>query len=147
MKIQMNRQTMKKSAPDQVIDSEKEYHMMKKNKKILIPVIAVLVIVCVIAMVFIAKKYKPNKEVMSLEEYFQVPENQIQIILQDEIYDTKGLYSDGQIYVDVDLVKKYLNSRFYWDAKENLLLYTTPNAVISASTGSKDYFTDRKSVV
>ena len=116
---------------------------MKKNKKILIPVIAVLVIVCVIAMVFIAKKYKPNKEVMSLEEYFQVPENQIQIILQDEIYDTKGLYSDGQIYVDVDLVKKYLNSRFYWDAKENLLLYTTPNAVISASTGSKDYFTNK----
>lgn len=134
---------MKEMPPDQVIDSKKEYHMMKKNKKILIPVIAVLVIVCVIVMVFIARKYKPNKEVMSLEEYFQVPENQIQIILQDEIYDTKGLYSDGQIYVDMELVKKYLNSRFYWDAKENLLLYTTPNAVISASTGSKDYFTNK----
>ena len=112
-------------------------------KKILLILIPILLVICIVLGVVLVKKYKPSNEKMSLEEYFQVTDNQVQIVLQDEFYDQKGLYSDGQVYVDVEMVKEYLNSRFYWDAKENLLLYTTPTAVISASTGSKDYFTNK----
>lgn len=116
---------------------------MKKAKKILIPVAAVLLVAVLAAVILLVRKYMPSKEIMPLDEYFSVGENQIQLILQDEHYETKGLYLDGQIYVDVDTVKEYFNSRFYWDAKENLLLYTTSSAVISASTGSNDYYTNK----
>lgn len=116
---------------------------MKKITKILIPAVAVLVILCIVVGALLIKKYRPSNKVMPLNEYFQVGENQVQIILQDEIYDGKGIYSDGQIYIDVETVKNYLNSRFYWDAQENLLLYTTSMSVISASTGSNDYYTDK----
>lgn len=117
--------------------------MMKKYKKIIIPAVALFMIICAITGVCLVRKYKPNKKEMPLTEYFQLADNQVEIILQDEISEKKGLYADGQIYVDVETVKNYLNSRFYWDAKENLLLYTTPTAVISASTGSKDFYTNK----
>lgn len=118
--------------------------MRKENaRKILMSAVAVLMIACIIAVVCLVKKYRPSNKVMPLNEYFHVEENQVQIILQDEIYDMKGVYSDGQVYLDVDTVKKYLNSRFYWDGKENVLLYTTPTSVISAAAGSKDYYTNK----
>jgi spore germination protein YaaH len=72
-----------------------------------------------------------------------VGEGEVQVILQDQLYEVKGLYEDDEVYVDFDMVQQYLNSRFYWDSKENLLLYTTSTAVISASTGSSDYYTNK----
>lgn len=118
--------------------------MLKKDaRKILIPVAAVLVILCIVVGMLLIRKYSPSKKVMPLTEYFQLEGNQVQIILQDQHYDTKGISSDGQVYVDMDTVKEYFNSRFYWDARENLLLYTTSTSVISASTGSNDYYTNK----
>ncbi len=116
---------------------------MKSKKAVIISVIAVLVVICAVAAVLLAKKYMPSHKEMNLQDYFQVSDGQIPIILQDELYENRGIASDGQIYVDIDLVKKYLNSRFYWDAAENLLLYTTSTSVVSASTGSTDYFTNK----
>ena len=45
-------------------------------------------------------------------------------------------------------VKNLLNERFYCDGYENILLYTTPEDVISASASSKDYYVtkEKKSV-
>ena len=118
--------------------------MKRENiKKLFVIMVPIIFIICIILGVVLVKKYKPNNEKMSLEEYFEVSGEQVHIVLQDEYYQQKGIYSDGQVYVDIEMVKKYINSRFYWDAKENLLLYTTPTAVISASTGSKDYFTNK----
>ena len=118
--------------------------MHSDKKKMVIPVIiGILVVLAGIRTILLVKKYKPSKEIMPLEEYFQVGDKQIQIILQDELYEKKGLYEDGQIYLDIELVKKYLNSRFYWDGNENQLLYTTATAVISAETGSNVYYTNK----
>lgn len=116
---------------------------MNNKKKIVIPILVILAVICVLAGIFLVRRFMPSSKEMALTDYFQVDEGKIQVILQDELYDTKGLYLDDEIYVDIDLVKNYLNSRFYWDAEENLLLYTTPTAVISASTGSQDYYTNR----
>ena len=38
-----------------------------------------------------------------------------------------------------DTLYDYLNSRFYWDQAENLLLYTTPTEVVTAAVGSNTY--------
>ena len=32
-----------------------------------------------------------------------------------------------------------MNKRFYWDANENLLLYTLPQGSVVANIGSKEY--------
>lgn len=118
--------------------------MTKSNRKaLIIAVLSAIAVVCVIVCILLVRRYMPSSHEMPLDKYFEVGDGQVQIILQDEMYETKGIYVDNQVYVDFNLVHDYLNSRFYWDAKENLLLYTTPTAVISASTGSKDYFRNK----
>ncbi len=105
--------------------------------------LAVFVVLFTGSCIFLIRRYLPSGHVMPLSEYFEVQEGEVQIILQDELYDKKGIYSDGQVYVDLDLVHRYLNPRFYWDAAEGLLLYTTPSAVISASAESSDYYLNK----
>lgn len=117
---------------------------MKQQKKLIIPFIALLVLAVIITGIALAvKRYMPSNKEMSLDDYFKVSEGEIQVILQDQIYDTKALYENGQIYVDYAMIHDYLNPRFYWDSKENQLLYTTPTAVISTSVDSGDYYTNK----
>jgi spore germination protein YaaH len=59
--------------------------------------------------------------------------------MQDKIYDKTALSEDGTIYLDYDTVIGVLNKRFYWDANENLLSYTTPTEIIKTEAGSKAY--------
>ena len=42
-------------------------------------------------------------------------------------------------YVAYEVVRDYINSRFYWDSNENVLLYMLPKDMISVDVGSKDY--------
>ena len=49
------------------------------------------------------------------------------------------MFSDGKAYVQYDVVRKYINSRFYWDPNENVLLYMLPKDMVSVEVGSKDY--------
>ena len=116
---------------------------MKNKKTILIAIIAILVLAGIFTGVLLVKKYMPSNRQMSLQDYFQLGEGEVELILQDEISESRGLLVDGQVYVDFDLVHDTLNSRFYWDGGENLLLYTTSTAVISATTGSTEYYTNK----
>ncbi len=116
---------------------------MNNKKRIVLPVIAVLLLVVIVIVTVLVRKYRPNSAQMDLNKYYQVGDHQIEVILQDKACETLGLYEDGEVYVDINLIQDSLNSRFYWDAKENLLLYTTSTSVISTSTGSKDYYTNK----
>ncbi len=123
---------------------EKGYRLMKKQNKLIIPFAGLLVLaVLIVVAALLVKKYMPSSREMALTDYFKVSKGEMQVILQDEIYDTKALYENGEIYVDFNMVHDYLNSRFYWDSRENLLLYTTSTAVISAAADSTDYYTNK----
>ncbi len=113
--------------------------MDKRMRIAVIGLSAVLIIVLLIAGLAIKKKLTPSKEEMSLTEYYPVKESEIMIILQDEIYDKKGLFLDGTVYVDYDTVVEKFNHRFYWDSKENILTYTTPTEILRAEAGKSEY--------
>lgn len=112
---------------------------MKEKKKILIPLAAGLLLLGILGGILLYRKMAPNKEHMPLERYFQAKQGEITLIVGDEISESKGIYQDNQLYLDLDLVKEKFNDRFYWDRKENLLLYAMPNAVLRTEPGSKDY--------
>ena len=74
---------------------------MNKQKKLTLTFIALLVLAIVIAgIALLVKRYMPSNREMALTDYFKVSEGEMQVILQDQIYDTKALYENGQIYVD-----------------------------------------------
>lgn len=114
---------------------------MKKRKAPVLAVIALLLTVAVIGLVTrLVKKYTPTSEVMDTREYFKLDqEDETAVILENRVSDYKAKMTDGICYVDYDLVKDQLNERFYWDAQENLMLYTTPEDIIEIPAGGKDY--------
>lgn len=118
----------------------------KKNKKrtALIPVLVAIALIIVISAVtlgsVVLKKYSYSDEKMDLKEYYNIVNNdEVAIVLQNEHIEIKGKLSQGIVYLDFDSVQELLNARFYHDAVENLLLYTTPTEIIRTEIGSDVY--------
>ncbi|MBU9725467.1 glycosyl hydrolase family 18 protein [Diplocloster modestus] len=114
-------------------------------KKKLIPILAALLLIVIVVAITLAsgliKKYSFTDERADLNAYFNLQgEDQVGLVLQDEVVEDKGKLIDGEVYLNYNTVKNYFNSRFYWDANENVLLYTTPTDIIKAEVGSKDYY-------
>lgn len=114
-----------------------------KNKKPFIIGLLVVIFIAVIAIaVFLIKKYTPSKEHMSLEKYFAVESGSAKVIMNDEICDAAAIIEKDQVYLDYNFIKERLNGRFYWDANEKQMLYTTPNSIISVELDSQDVYTN-----
>ena len=113
-------------------------------KKRVIPVLIAVALIIVIGGVgllgLFLKKYSYSDTAMDLKEYFAVSkQDEVAIILQDEQIETKAKLLEGYYYLDFDSVQKLLNDRFYEDAAEMLLLYTTPTEIIRTAIGSSSY--------
>ena len=103
--------------------------------------LALIVVVLIgVFISFLIERYSPSKERMAWTDYYSVTEeDEVAVILNNELTDIKGRLIDGEVYVTTDTLYDYLNPRFYWDAAENLLLYTTPTEVVTAAVGSNTY--------
>ncbi len=113
---------------------------MKKVIPVMIAIILILVIAFIAFGDKILDKYTYSKEEADLQEYFSVYEdNEAAIVLQDSIVEEKAVLKDGVCYFDLAVVHKYLNTRFYADANENWLIYTTPTEVIKTQMGTSSY--------
>lgn len=122
---------------------------MRRRKVIPVLVAIALIILAasVMAAVSLIKKYTPTKERADLNEYFSLTEDdEAAVIIGNELLEAKGMVVGEEIYIDYDTVKTYLNARFYWDSIENLLLYTTPDDVIRADLGSRDYYVTKEKI-
>ncbi len=110
------------------------------KKKILPIVIAIVLIIVIAAASFgaqILERYSYTKERADLNAYFDIAgEMDVAIVLQDEIIEERAKLLDGVYYLDLYTVHKYLNSRFYEDKGEGLLLYTVPDDIIRCEIGS-----------
>ena len=121
------------------------------KKKQLLPILAIggLIILVLLFMIGSAliEKYTPTKERKDLIEYYgMTEENQVAITLNHTVLDTYATKIGDHIYLDYKFVHDVLNSRFYWDANENILLYTTANDIISAKADSTSYNVGKSSV-
>ena len=119
------------------------------KKKILPALIVVGLIILVSGIILVSalvKKYTPTKETKDLSEYFNITsEDEAALIVDNTISDSKAKLINGNIYVDYNFVHDFLNSRFYWDANENILLYTTSSDVVSAAADSNTYTVTKQS--
>lgn len=113
------------------------------RKKIL-PVAAALILIVIVAIIGViskvVEKYTPTDETITAEEYFGITQSdQVGVILQDEIAEYKGLNANGVMYLNLQVVKDSLNSRFYWDEKEQVMVYTTPTDIIKIPADQQSY--------
>lgn len=102
--------------------------------------LTVILIIAAIAAVFLWRRYSPSKEKADLDKYYGIEqEGQLAIVVNNEVVEPKGMIADGKAYIQYEIVRDYINSRFYWDPNENILLYTLPKDMVSVEVGSKDY--------
>lgn len=100
----------------------------------------IILIIAAVAAVFLWKRYSPSKEVADKKEYYGIEnDEQLAIIVDDQIVEPHGMISDGKAYIQYEIVRDYINDRFYWDPNENKLLYTLPTGMLTVEVGSKDY--------
>lgn len=117
-------------------------------KKKLLPVLTVL---CLIVLVLAAgvitlliKRYSPSKEKMDGTEYFQLAgTDEAALIVNQELAEEKVKIIDGRYYVEDAVVGKYINSRFYWDEKQSVMLYTLPEEEFQIVPDVQEYQTSQ----
>lgn len=115
-------------------------------KKKILPVLTVL---CLIVLVLAAgvitmliKRYAPSKEKMDGEEYFQITgTDEAALIVNNVLEEEKVKVIDGRYYVEDAVVGKYINSRFYWDDKQKVMLYTLPTEEFQIVPDTQEYQT------
>ncbi|MDD5934475.1 MAG: glycosyl hydrolase family 18 protein [Clostridiales bacterium] len=120
---------------------------MDKNAKIgIIGALSVLLIIIIVVATTIVGKLTPSKEVKQLSDYYQVPEGEALVIMDDVKYEKYAKVIDGVYYMDLETIQSNFNKRFYFDFNENVLINTTPTEVIKAEVGSKDYSINKNKV-
>lgn len=121
---------------------------MDKKRKLLPVVLTAVVLILIILIIIVSKlidKYSPSKERMDLKEYYSITQDaDVSIVSNHALLEQKAVYKEGTVYLDYKTVQEIFNSRFYWDANENVLLYTTPTDVVSAAASSKDYYVTKE---
>lgn len=133
-------QTGKRPAKRRPARSRQQSKRRRQRNLIVKTVLLVILLISAVVGAFLWKKYSPSKEVANKNEYYGIEkEEQIGITVNNQVVEANGMISDGKAYVQYEIIRDYINSRFYWDPNENILLYTLPNDTVSVSVGSKDY--------
>lgn len=128
---------------------EKRRKQNRINKQIL-PVLAVIGLIALVLVITLGvkliQKYTPSKEHLDLKEYYGIEaDTQVAITLNNEVLENYATMIDDHVYLDYHFVHDVLNERFYWDANENILLYTTAEDVITANAESTSYMVGKSS--
>ncbi len=118
----------------------KQNRRRRKRNLVLKMILFVILLIAAVVGAFLWKKYSPSKEKADLKEYYGIEkEGQLAITINNEIIEPHGMISEGKAYVQYETVRDHISNRFYWDSKENKLLYTLPKDIVSVEVGSKDY--------
>ncbi len=117
----------------------------RRTRNVILEVLLfIIVVIAGVVGAFLWNRYSPSTEQADLEDYYGIEqEGQLAITINNEVVPPEGMISDGTAYVQYDIVRDYINSRFYWDPNENILLYTLPEDTVSVEVGSQDYTVSR----
>ena len=117
----------------------------RKRQRMIRFVLLIILIIVAIAGIILWKRYSPSKEQYDMKKYYGIEKDgQVGITVDNKVVEAEGKLAGGKVYVAYNIVRDYINSRFYWDPNENVLLYMLPEDMISVDVGSKDYSISRK---
>ena len=111
--------------------------MRKFLTTLLTVIITVVLAVGAAAGFLLYRKYKPSKERVDQNSWYQAAGDEIALFLNSELVENvRGRYIDGQVYLPLDWVDSALNARFYWDEENSQLIYTLPDSIVYADEGT-----------
>ena len=117
------------------------------------PVVPVILVLILLVLVIAAQrvyqaKYGYSRERADLNSYYGISGgDDVAVVCNHEITETKGRLIDGEVYLDLDTVQKDLNPRFYWGITDKLVLYCLPTDMVKVSVGAKERSSDTDGTV
>ena len=116
--------------------------MKKKLATILTVILLIFFVLTAGLATMLVKRYMPSKDRMDEQEYFNIDnENEAALVVNHVLQEQKILVLDGRYYVEDTVVGKYINSRFYWDDHQKVMMYTLPMEVFMIRPDVKEYIT------
>ena len=118
----------------------------RRNMMIRTAILILLIMAAVGGLIF-WKRYGSSNEKADLKQYYGMTSaDDIAVIVNNQViakadgaYGSGGRLIDGQAYIEYSVLHDFINKRFYWDANENLLLYTLPQGNVFVNAGSQEY--------
>lgn len=125
------------------LNERKKRTAQNRRKRYLYIIIVLAILIGAIGVAsyyFYMEKYGLSDEEMNLSKYYEtVSESDMAIVLNDEIIGVEGIVINDVPYISYDTVRTLINSRFYWDSNENLLLYTLSDSTVTVNLGNSSY--------
>ena len=121
------------------------------NKKILVFLAAVIILGLlaiggILIYEKIAEKYRESEVQMDLVTYYNVPEGEAMLIIDEKISDKNALYRDSEPYIDLGMVKEFYTNLFTWNPDEGRVYFTTPSTEYIITPDSKEMLVDGQTV-
>lgn len=124
--------------------SQKKRRRRRRRNSNAVMVLVVILLIVVVAAVGVLtaaiKRHTPSDTRMDLNTYYGLEkEDDVALVLQNTVSDTKGKRMDGRVYLDYETVSNVLGGRFYWEADSSQMLYTTPKEILAIAPESTSY--------
>ena len=109
----------------------------RKKAKNTLPVIVVLIVVAALLLIAVLTDNKPSSRKVDLTEFFGSAEGSMAVVRDNVLSHEDFIAENGIVYASVSYLQEKLNKRFFFDQKENRLLYTRPEGTAEADLSSK----------
>lgn len=114
------------------------------NRQKMFLIAGVIVLIIVIALITtlttVVKKYSPSKEQTDYASFYHLDsEDDIMICVNHAVLEQTGMLIDDEVYLPFDVVREYVNDRFFWDGTEQILRYTLPEGIVNVSGETAEY--------
>ena len=124
--------------------AKKRRKRRRRRSSRLAPVLVALLLIILVGAAGVItsaiRRYTPSDARMDLADYYQQSaEDELSLILQDKISDSKGRIEDGTAYIPYAVVTEDLDGRFYWDQETQQMLYTLPEEILEIQPESSTY--------
>ena len=107
------------------------------------PVLLAVLLILIAGGAFLVQRYMPTRERMDKADYFGIlAENEVAVVLQDHLAEQRGILEGDSLYLNYEMVRDYLNSRFYWDEGNQQMLFTTALETYEIPVNSQEYTID-----
>ena len=109
-------------------------------KKKAIPVIIILILILILGAILVVpgliERYSYSRERADLSAYFSLTSAEdAAVLVNHEVTGADARVYDGVFYLEFSAVQDLINDRFYDGREDGILVYTTPQAVITAPVG------------
>ena len=122
--------------------AKKRRKRRRRRSSRLAPVLVALLLIILVGaagiITSVIRRYTPSDARMDLADYYQQSgEDELSLILQDKIADSKGRIEEGTAYIPYTVVTEDLDGRFYWDQETQQMLYTLPEEILEIQPGEQ----------